>query len=191
MTFLVLGLVVFIGLHLIRSLAPQLRLSLIARLGDHGWRGLHSLIALAGLALMIYGFSLARLNPVVIWVPPPFMKHIAFTLLLPVFPLLLAAYMPGYIRARLKHPMLTAIKFWALAHLLVNGTLAHIVLFGSFLAWAVVVRISAKRNPRPQVGADLPPKLSRDVIAVGLGLAIYVFFLLYGHLWLIGVSPLN
>ena len=122
--------------------------------------------------------------------PPPVLRHLTLLLMLPVFPLLIAAYMPGRIKVVTKHPMLVAVKLWAFAHLLANGTLADVLLFGGFLAWAVADRISLKRRPsRPVPGA--PPGPANDLIAIVVGLVIYGVFVTWGHQWLIGVSPVT
>jgi len=146
-------------------------------------------ISLLGFAALIYGFGLARQNPIVLYTPPPWARHVTLLLMVPVFPLLLAAYLPGRIKATLKHPMLAAVKLWAFAHLLANGTLADVLLFGGFLAWAVLDRISWKRRP-PQKLNTAPPGRFNDAIAIVGGLALYVVFILWAHRWLIGVSPL-
>ena len=141
-----------------------------------------------GFVLIVQGYSAARLNPVVVWVPPAAMRHIAALLMLPVFVLLLSAYLPGRIRAAAKHPMLLATKFWALAHLLANGMLADIVLFGALLAWAVADRISLKRRvARPIPGA--PASKLNDVIAVVGGLALYGLVAMVLHVRWFGVAP--
>src|SRR5207342_1609325 len=110
-------------------------------------KGLYSLASAVGLALIIVGYGMARRDPVVLYMPPAALRHLALVVMLPVFPLIFAAYLPGRIRAAAKHPFLLAVKFWALAHLLANGTLADVLLFGAFLAWAVADRISVKRRP--------------------------------------------
>lgn len=189
MTLLVLGLLLFLGVHSVSIFAPAWRDGMAARLGEKAWKGAYSLVALAGFALLLYGYAAARAAPVVLWVPPAGMRHLALLLMLPVFPLLLATYLPGRISRAAKHPMLVATKAWALAHLLANGMLADVVLFGGLLAWAVADRISLKRRtPRPLPGA--PASRANDGIAVVLGLALYVGFVLALHETLFGVSPL-
>jgi uncharacterized membrane protein len=189
MLTLVVGLVIFLGLHSIVIVAPQLRAGAVAKVGEGPWKGIYSLIALGGFVLICYGFGLARQSPVVLYTPPHWMHHVTFLFMLPVFPLILAAYLPGRIKTALKHPMLAAVKFWALAHLLSNGTLADVLLFGGFLAWAVVDRISLKR--RAQAAPAAAPGRFNDVIAVVVGLALYAFFIAWAHLKLFGVSPLG
>lgn len=189
MTYLVLGLILFLGIHSVSIAAPGWRDARQAALGAGAWKGLYSIISIAGFALLIYGYGLARQQPVVLYSPPAAMRHIAMLLMLPVFPLLLAAYLPGRLKRAAKHPMLLAVKFWALAHLLANGNLADVLLFGGFLIWAVADRISMKhRVQRPLPGA--PPSPMNDVIAVVAGLGIYLLFVFWAHAWLIGVAPM-
>ena len=155
MTLLILGIIVLIGIHFLPAF-PEVRDRLIGKFGRNGYRALFSVASTLGLALVIWGFAKA---PVIqIWAPPVWTRHLALLLMLPVFPLLLAAYLPGKIKATLRHPMLAAIKFWALAHLIANGDLASIVLFGSFLAYAVVDRILLKRRVPAGQSARLPDK---------------------------------
>lgn len=188
MTYLLAGLVVFLGAHSISIVAPAWRDGMVARLGEQPWKGLVGLVSIAGFVLLAWGYGQARLDPVVLYVPPTWLRHLSLLLLVPVFPLLLAAYLPGRIKASMKHPMLVAVKLWALAHLLANGTAADVLLFGAFLAWAVVDRISVGRRPlRPVRGA--PPARFNDAIAIVAGLALYVIFVGWAHLWLIGVAP--
>lgn len=189
MTLLIAGLLVFLGVHSIAIVAPTIRDGMRVRLGEGAWKGLYSLLALAGLVMIAYGFTMARQTSIVLYTPPHWLRHVALLLMLPVFPLLIAAYLPGKIRAVTKHPMLVAVKFWALAHLLANGLLADVVLFGGFLAWAVLDRISLKRRPQALRPTALGP--FNDIIAVVLGLAFYVSFILWAHLRLFGVSPLG
>jgi uncharacterized membrane protein len=189
MAVLIIGLAVFLGVHSIALAAPGLRGRAIARLGEGAWKGLYSLLAAAGFALILYGFHLARESPVVLYSPPGWTRHVTFLLMLPVFPLLIAAYLPGRIKTAMKHPMLAAVKFWALAHLISNGMLADVLLFGGFLAWAVIDRISLKR--RAQTVPAAPAGRFNDLIAVVAGLALYILFIGWAHLRLFGVSPLG
>lgn len=189
MAILIVGLIVFLGIHSISIFAPGLRDGLAARLGAGPWRGIYSLISLVGFVLLVWGYGVARREPVVLYSPPFWTHHVTALLMLPVFPLLFAAYFPGRIKAALKHPMLVAVKLWAVAHLISNGTLADVLLFGAFLAWAVADRMSYKhRTQRPLKGA--PPAARNDVIVVVVGLALYVAFVLWLHLKLIGVQPI-
>ena len=186
---LLLGLAVFLGGHSISVVAPAWRDRMAARLGVNAWRGLYSLFAALGLYLLVTGFAAARAATVVLYVPPAWLHWLAVVLMVPVLPMLLAAYLPGRIRGALRHPMLVAIKTWALAHLLANGMLTDVLLFGGFLAWAVIVRISLKRRPTRPVPAA-PPSRYNDVIAVVAGLALYVALLHGLHARLFGVAPL-
>jgi uncharacterized membrane protein len=188
MVWLVLGLILFLGIHSVAIVAPGWRDAQAMRLGDMPWKGLYSLIAIAGFVVLIVGYGLARQSPVVLYTPPAWTRHLALLLMLPVFPLLLAAYLPGRIQATLKHPMLVSVKLWAVAHLLANGTLADVLLFGGFLVWAVADRISVKRRP-PRKTPAAPQRGLNDVIAVVGGLALYALFVMGGHRWLFGVSP--
>jgi uncharacterized membrane protein len=189
MEVLIAGLVVFLGVHSIAIVAPELRTRVLGRAGEGPWKGGYALFSLIGFVLIVYGFGMARQSPTVLYVPPPWMRHVTFLFMLPVFPLILAAYLPGRIKAATKHPMLAAVKFWAFGHLLANGMLADVLLFGGFLAWAVVDRISLKR--RPQTIRTAPPGRFNDLIAVILGLALYAFFIAWAHVRLFGVSPLG
>lgn len=188
MTLLIAGIVVFLGLHLLPTV-PGLREKLAGSLGETGYKALFSLLSVAGFVLLVYGFAKA---PVVqVWSPPPWTRWVAIVLMLPAFILLVAAYVPGRIKATLKHPFLVAIKIWALAHLIANGDLASIILFGSFLAYAVFDRINLKRRAARgliTVPGTGPPR--NDVIAIGLGVALYGVFLVWLHPLLIGTAPL-
>lgn len=190
MVVLLLGLLIFFTLHSVSIVNEPWRNRMVAKLGEERWMGLYSLAAIVGFLLIIWGYGLARYDPVVLYSPPAWMRHISMLLLIPVFPLLLATYFPGRIKAATKHPMLLATKLWAFAHLLANGMLADVVLFGAFLAWAVVDRISMKRRTERAI-PGLPPAKMNDVIAVVAGLALYVAFVLWLHKWLIGVSPIG
>jgi uncharacterized membrane protein len=191
MPLLIAGLVLFLGIHSVAIVAPSFRARIIQRMGEGAWKGLYSLISLAGFVLICYGFGLARQAPVILYSPPTWLRHLAFLLMLPVFPLLIAAYLPGRIKTAAKHPMLAAVKFWAFAHLLANGSLADVLLFGGFLAWAVADRISVKRRAMPQVLRTAPPGPWNDAIAVVLGLAVYALLIGWAHVRLFGVSPLS
>lgn len=186
MIYLVLGLVLFLGVHSLSIAAPAWRDARAAAMGEGAWKGLYTLASIVGFVLLIYGYGLARQEPVVLYTPPAALRHLAMLLMLPVFALLLAAYLPGRIKRAAKHPMLLAVKLWALAHLLVNGNLADVLLFGGFLLWAAADRVSMKhRVQRPLPGAPTSPM--NDVIAVVAGLAIYALFVFWAHTALIGM----
>ncbi len=190
MGVLLLGLVVFFAAHSVSIVNEPWRNRVAAKMGEGPWKGVYSLASLAGFALVVWGYGLARQDPVVLYLPPAWLRHLAMLLLVPVFPLLLAAYLPGRIQSAARHPMLLATKLWAVAHLAANGMLADVVLFGAFLAWAVVDRISLKRRTlRPVPHA--PASKVNDLIAVIAGLGLYVAFVLWLHAWLIGVSPIG
>jgi uncharacterized membrane protein len=192
MLVLIAGLVVFLGIHSVSIVAPAWRSGTLRRLGEGPWKGLYSVAAGVGLVLVIVGYGWARRSPVVLYTPPAGLRHLALLVMLPVFPLLFAAYLPGRIKAAAKHPMLLAVKLWAVAHLLANGTLADVLLFGGFLVWAIADRISDKRRSPgdPHAVPAAPPRPANDAIALVGGLAVYVLFLFWAHRWLMGVSPL-
>ena len=190
MTQLVLGLVTFLGIHSISIFAPGWRDAMIARLGALNWKRLYSVASLLAFVLLVHGCSVAREAPVVLYQPATWMRHLSLLLMLPVFPLLLSAYLPGRIKTAVKHPMLTATKTWALAHLLANGMLADVLLFGGFLAWAVLDRISVGKRPVPKVQRGRSGKKFNDAIAVVGGLLIYGLFVGWAHGRLFGVAPM-
>jgi uncharacterized membrane protein len=188
MTTLVIGLILFLGIHSVSIVAPDWRDRTAVRIGGGPWRGLYSLISIAGFVLLIWGYGIARQHPVVLYPPPTWSRHAAALLMLPVFPLIFAAYLPGRIKAALKHPMIIGVALWALAHLIANGTLADLLLFGGFLAWAVIDRASyAWRSQRAIHTA--PASKFNDLIAVLVGIALYVTFAFWLHPRWIGVAP--
>ncbi len=191
MLWLILGLILFLGVHSVSIIDADWRNRIVARLGQVPWKLVYGLIALLGLYLIVIGYGQARsVDPIVIYQSPIWMRHITLLLMLPVFVLLLAAYLPGRIQRATKHPMLLATKVWALAHLLANGTLADLLLFGSFLAWAVADRVSLKRRAAvPAPGA--PAARFNDWIALVGGIGLYVLFLLWAHKALFGVAPIG
>ncbi|WP_269582632.1 NnrU family protein [Roseibium sp. Sym1] len=190
MVLLIAGLILFFGSHAV-PMAPSVRAGLVSKLGENGYKGLFTLVSLAGLGLTIYGYGVARFDgSPLIYDPPFWLRHVTMLLMVPVFIFLVAAYVPSRIRNTLKHPMLVAVKLWALAHLLANGDLASVLLFGGFLAWAVVDRISVKRRGpgAGQVAAvtGAPGKYA-DIVVILVGLALYGVFVWKLHVWLIGV----
>jgi uncharacterized membrane protein len=191
MAVLILGLLIFLGSHSVRIFGEGWRQGRIGRMGEGGWKGLYSLVSLVGLALIVWGYGLARLDPVVLWGPPVWTQHLAITLNLIAFVLFAAFLVPaGRIKARLGHPMILSVKVWAFAHLLANGTLADLLLFGSFLLWAIVDFAASRRRDR-RLGTVRPAgPVRNDLIAVVLGVALWAAMLLRVHEWLIGVSPL-
>lgn len=190
MLILILGLVLFLGVHSVRVFAPTWRERFIAQRGANAFKGLYTVISLVSFVLVVWGYGLARQQPTVLWVPPAGMRHAAALLTLIAFVLLAAAYVPGNaIKAKLHHPMTLAIKVWAFAHLLSNGSLADVLLFGGFLVWSVLVFRAARQRDRAEriqyaAGSALP-----TVVAVAVGVVAWVVFALWLHGWLIGVRP--
>ncbi|MYM27613.1 protein NrnU [Duganella sp. CY15W] len=190
MTILILGLIIFLGLHSVRIVAEDWRTATRARLGEHAWKGIYSVISLIGFGLIIYGYGIARETPVVVWAPPPFTRHIAALLAVIAFVFITAAYIPrNGIKARLHHPMTLGVKTWALAHLIANGTLHDIVLFGSFLVWSVLLfRASRKRDAA--MGTVYPAgngaATALTIVAGVIGAGVFAMWL---HGPLIGVRP--
>lgn len=190
MTALVAGLIVFLGVHSLRIFAEPWRVRTIARVGGNAWKGVYSLVSIAGFVLLVWGYGQARQQGVVLFDPPVFMRHITSLLMLLSFVLLAAAYVPGnHIKARLGHPMIIGVKVWAFAHLLANGRLSDVVLFGAFLAWAVADFIAARKRDR--AAGTVYPKGDelRTVLTVVAGVVAWAVFVAGLHLWLIGVSP--
>jgi uncharacterized membrane protein len=190
MTIFLLGLVLFLGVHSVRIVAEPWRTAMRARLGEQAWKGLYALVSLIGLVLLVWGFGLARQHPVALWAPPLAMRHLAGLLTALAFILLAAAYVPhNGVKARLHHPMVLAVKVWALAHLLANGRLHDVVLFGTFLAWAVLCFRAARRRDRAN-GTSYPAGTAVGTLAtVAVGLAAWAAFAFWLHGMLIGVNP--
>ncbi|MDE2080522.1 MAG: NnrU family protein [Burkholderiales bacterium] len=191
MTLLILGLALFLGVHSVRIVAEGWRGRTLARIGPGAWKGAYGVLALAGLALIVWGWGAARQQPVLLWAPPVWTRHLAGLLMLAAFVMLAAAYVPGNaIKAQLKHPMVLAVKTWALAHLLANGSLAAVLLFGSFLLWAVLDFRAARQRDR---GAVALAPAAGSARATGLtllvGVLAWAVFAFWVHGWLIGVRP--
>lgn len=190
--YLVAGLVVFLGVHSTRMLADGWRSRTVERLGAKPWKAVYTLASIAGLALVIWGYGVARQEPVQLWSPPVGLRHLAALLTWLAFVLLAAAEVPGnQIKARLHHPMLLGTKVWALAHLLANGTLAGAILFGSFLLWAVTMFASARRRDRREAVLYTPGTASRTVITLAAGTGAWAVFAFWLHGLLIGIRPLG
>lgn len=191
MTNLVLGLIIFIAVHSVRIVADDWRARTIARVGERAWKGVYTLVSLAGFALLVVGYGQARGVSPVLYDPPLFLRHVTALLMLLSLVLVMAAYVPGnHIKAAIGHPMLAGVKLWAFAHLLSNGRLADVVLFGTFLAWAVVDFICARRRDR--AAGTIYPRgtASRTTVTVIAGVGAWLAFALGLHLWLIGVPPM-
>jgi uncharacterized membrane protein len=187
---LILGLVVFFGGHSISLLALGWRNRVAERLGPRTWQLVYSIIALLGFYLLVTGYGAARATDSVLYIAPPWLRNVAALLMLPAFTLALASVLPGRIRALSRHPLLVATLLWAVAHLLTNGSVADLLLFGTFLLWAVAVLISLERRPARRKFA-LPESVANDATAVVGGLALYAIFILWLHARWFGVSPLG
>ncbi len=188
MTYLILGLIFFLGVHSVRMVADDWRTQTRARIGELPWKGLYSVVSLVGLGLIVWGFGLARQQPVQLWSPPVAMRHAASLLTLISFVLLAAAYVPGNsIKARIHHPMVLGVQVWAIAHLLANGNIGHVVLFGAFLVWATVSFIAARRRDRV-AGTQYPHGTAGATgITVAVGVGMWIAMALWLHGLLIGV----
>ena len=188
--YLSIGLVLFLGVHSLRLFADDWRTRTVSRIGEGAWKGLYAVVALAGFALIVWGYGLARQQPLVLWTPPAAMRHVAALLTLPAFVLLVAAYVPrNYFKARLHHPMLLATKLWALAHLLANGTLADVLLFGGFLVWAVADFASSRRRDRRLGTVFAAGTTGPTLVALAAGVGLWLLFALWLHERWIGVRP--
>ena len=194
MAILVLGLAIFLGTHAF-TMARAPRAALISRLGEGPYKGAYSLVSLLGIVLIAVGFGRYRAAGYIdVWNPPVWTRHLALLLMWPAWVMVVAAYLPGRIKRTLKHPMLAGVKLWALAHLLANGDLGSILLFGSILAWAVLARISVKRR-RDEVrdhGGPVaePAGWRNDVLALAIGTILWFAFARWLHPLLIGVPVL-
>jgi uncharacterized membrane protein len=192
MTFLIVGLILFLGVHSVRIFADPWRSAQIARLGEGPWKGLYSLASIVGFVLLLWGFGQARAATLVLWSPPSWTHYVAAVLTLIAFVLIVAAYVPGTrIKAWLHHPMVLGIKVWAFAHLISNGTLADVVLFGSFLVWAIVDFASSRRRDRVAGTVYPAGTAGKDVVAVVVGVVAWAVFLFWLHGWLFRVRPLG
>ena len=190
MGVLILGLVLFLGAHSARIVAEGWRARVIAQRGENAWKGLYSLVSLIGLVLLVWGYGLARQQPVVLWVPPVATRHVAALLMLVSFILLTAVYVPrNGIKAWLHHPMVLGVKVWAAAHLLSNGNLADVVLFGAFLLWSALSFRAARARDRAAGTVYAPGTASATVITIVVGTVAWVVFTLWLHVLLIGVRP--
>jgi len=188
---MIAGLVLFLGIHTLTT-RRELRGNLIAAMGESGYKIAYALVSLAGLVLIAWGFGHYRATewwPV--WTPPTFLKHINVALMLPAVILVVAAYLRGRIFRAVKHPMLAGVKLWAFGHLLANGDLGGIILFGSILAWAVYDRISLKRRADPGAPPIPVGGLTNDLIAVVVGVIAYLALAFAFHPVVIGVPVMG
>ena len=190
MLIMIAGLLLFLGTHSIRMFANDWRTNFISNRGKNTYTGILSIVALLGVVLIVWGYGQARLEPNIIWEPPVWTKHIAALLLIPSFILLVASIVPGTkIKSLVGHPMVLGVKLWALAHLLANGMLVDIILFGAFLTWSVFNFSASRRRDKADGNTYPAVSISRDVIAVIVGIVFYGLFAAMLHNWLIGVKP--
>ena len=190
MSALILGLVIFLGVHSVRVFADDWRTGVRQRMGANAYKGLYSVASVLGLVLIVWGYSMARMQPVLLWSTPVWTRHAAALLTLLAMVLLVAAYVPGNgIKARLHHPMVLSVKTWALAHLLANGMLADLVLFGSFLVWAAMSFRAARQRDRVGQVVYAPGRLLPTLLTVALGFVVWAVLAFWAHAALIGVRP--
>lgn len=187
---LVLGLLIFLGTHSVRIVADQWRGDCIARVGERRWKGIYSALSGIGLVLIIWAYAAARENPIILWQAPLWSRHLAALLTLPAFVLITAAYVPGTrIRAAVGHPMVAGVGLWALAHLVANGSVADLLLFGGFLLWSIADFASARGRDRRAGTRHATKSVLFDGIAVLAGIVGWAVFARFLHGWLIGVQP--
>lgn len=190
MTMLLLGLLIFLGVHSVRVFAEGWRTNMRLKLGENAFKGLYSVISIIGFALIVWGYGAARQQPVALWGSPVWTRHLAALLTVPAFVMLVAAYIPGNaIKARLHHPMVIAIKVWAAAHLLANNTLADLLLFGGFLVWAALSFRAARQRDRLAHTVYAPGRMMPTVVVVLVGLLAWAGFAFWAHAAWIGVRP--
>lgn len=190
MAMLIIGLLLFIGMHMMRIVAPGVREAGLAKLGGSGWKILYAVVSIAGVYLIAKGYGAVRAEgSPLLYDPPLWLGHVTILLMALSFIFIVAGNLPitGHIKAKLKHPMLIGIKTWAIAHLLINGDLASVILFGSMLAWAVVSVIAIKKR------GGVPPvatSAKADILSVVIGIVLWLVFAMWLHSWLIGVSAI-
>jgi|TARA_Y100000758_G_scaffold56252_1_gene35994 uncharacterized membrane protein len=192
MLLLILGLILFLGMHSARLFAANKRASFIAAKGPLAWKGIYALVSIVGFVLIIYGYGQARMSPTWLWISPVWTRHLAALLTIPAFILIVATYIPGScIKARVGHPMLLGVKFWALAHLIANGSLADLLLFGGFLAWATALFVVSRKRDRAAGVSYGKGKPVMDAVVVVVGLVAWAAFAFYLHGAWIGVKPMG
>ena len=191
MTTFIAGLALFLAMHSAQALYPGMRDATIARIGALGWKGVYSVVSLAGFLLLVHGYGEARPASEVIWNPPVGLMHAAALLNIVAFVFLAASGIPGNaIRARVGHPMTIGVKTWALAHLLANGDAVSMILFAAILVWAVLVfRAARRRQPAPGAAAATTVAATLATVLIGLGAGVWFAFV--GHAMLIGVAPFS
>ena len=186
LSIFLVGLFIFLGIHSISIVNESWRNRMLEKIGEWTWKGIYSLVSIFGFILIVWGYGATLHDSVLVYSPPLWLQHFSLVLLLPVFILLVAAYFPGRIKAVTKHPMLLSTKLWAVAHLLSNGALVDVILFGSILTWAIWDRISlGRRQPRSIPGA--PQSNFNDIIASVVGIGLYCAFIFWLHELFIGV----
>lgn len=192
MLIMVVGLLLFLSTHSVRIFAEDWRNRQISLRGENTWMGLYSLLSLIGFVLIVWGFGQARPESVIIWQPPIWTRYLVAVLTLPAFILLVAAYVPGTkIKTIVGHPMILGVKLWALAHLLANGQLTDILLFGAFLLWSVLDYRTSRQRDRAAGTIYVHAGISRDIIAIVVGVIAWAVFAAVLHGWLIGVKPFS
>lgn len=190
MALLFLGLVVFLGVHSVRIFADDWRKRMIARLGGAGWKGLYSLMSIAGFVALVWGFGLARQQPVLLYMPPLWLRHLNALFTLIAFVLVVAAYVPrNHVKAALGHPMLVGVKAWAFGHLLATGFLHDVVLFGAFGLWAVADFVVSRRRDRRAGTTYAAGTWVGDTMTLVFGIAAWAAFAFWLHARWIGVRP--
>ena len=189
MLIMIIGLLIFLGVHSVRIVAEDWRTAQIQRMGELPWKAAYAVASIIGLAIAIWGYGQMRLDPTWLWFPPTGLKHAVSLFMIPAFILLVAAYMPGnHIRAKLKHPMLLAVKLWAFSHLLANGRLGDIVFFGAFLVWAILCFRSARR--RTPAATPASARIGSTIATVVVGLVAYFVFAMYLHIPITGMPAI-
>ena len=191
MTLLIAGLILFLGAHSTRIFADDWRTRTMVRIGEKPWKGLVTVISIIGFVLIVVGYGNARLDPVVLWVPPVWTRHLAILINLVAFISITAAYVPrNSIKSKFGHPMVAGVKAWSIAHLISNGNLADVILFGAFLAWSIVDFRNSRRRDRAN-GTTYPAgTMDRNVMTIVIGTVVWAVFTLFLHVRLIGVAPL-
>ena len=187
MSVLIAGLLLFFIPHSLSIVNEDLRDRCEARLGELGWKGLYSVVSLAGMVLIVMGYGEARLTAELLYSPPPALRHVAMLLLALAFPLIVATYFPGRIKAMVKHPMLLGTALWGLAHLALNGSVADVLLFGSFALWALL-DLWSMRSREQRAIVTVPVFAWNDIVAIVVGLGVYGVFVVKAHVWLTGVA---
>lgn len=194
MLVMMLGLIIFLGTHSVRIVAEPWRTATLRRIGEGRWKGVYSLVSIVGFALLIWGFGMARQHPIPVWQPPFWTRHLAALMTLIAFVMITAAYVPrNFLKAAMHDPMILGVKVWALAHLLTNGNFAEIILFGSFLVWAIF-NFKAARKRRKATGVprgnDGSTTAAGTIMTIVIGAVAWAAFAFFLHRWMIGVQPI-